>query len=419
MHCLECSAELERLDHQHLQHCCGLTLQEYAIRHHMPLDLLLSTEQINGIESTNDYVTLSDKPSSRAQTLLSALRLSQSIQQQGEFSVIEHGVRRLEQLLCYLQCLRQYGFQFRQEYSYDDNSHRVIAKNRLKTPSDSLIDTMPAVLDHVLFSAVLLAEVGEFHAGYVFLRLPKNVTADDYIEGLRNNFQIRCIALDAVLGPNKGPNHGASQEKAGAVKQLYRTESLEDAHRLLKLVEPELALIPCASERFYADVPVAMISKELVFDSAHFISDHPGKCENLHGGRYNLQVKIEGRIDPLDGFVIDYGYLKSVVKHRVIDQLDHQTLNYVNCDLAWRSSTELLNVFIWEQLIDYLPGLLEVQTYETTQSYCVYRGPKLEDMQTMEANGPLKYFSNQELGRSSLRKLLENNPTKKLQLVND
>ena len=419
MQCLECSTELETLDGKHLQYCCGLTLQEYAIRHHMPLDLLLSSEQINRVESIDDYAPVLAKPSSRAQTLLSALLLTESLQQQGEFSLVENGVRRLEQLLWYLQSLRQYGFQFRQEYSYDDDSHRVIAKNRLKTPSGYLQGITPTVLDHALFSAVLLAEVGEFHAGYVFLRLPKNALADEYIEGLRNNFQIRCKALDAVLGPNKGLKHGPAEEQERTGKQLYRTESLQDAHRLLQLVEAELGQIPCASERFYADVPVAMISKELVFDSAHFISDHPGKCENLHGGRYNLQVKIQGRIDPLDGFVIDYGYLKSVVKHRVIDQLDHQTLNYVNCDLAWRSSTELLNVFIWEQLIDYLPGLLEVQTYETTQSYCVYRGPKLEEVQKMEGIKHLKYFSNQELGKSSLRELLDYNPAEKLKLVSD
>ena len=415
MQCLECSAELTTLDSKHLQDCCGLTLQEYAIRHHMPLDLLLSNEQINRVESTDDYPAISAKPSGRAQTLLSALLLAESLHRHAEFSIIESGVRRLEQLLWYLQALRQYGFQFRQEYSYNDDSHRVIAKNRLKTPSSYLQDAAPTVLDHALFSAVLLAEIGEFHAGYVFLRLPKNKLAEEYIEGLRDNFQIRCKALDAVLGPNKGPGNGQESTE----KQLYRTESLQDAHRLLQLIEPELSQIPCASERFYADVPVAMVSKELVFDSANFISDHPGKCENLHGGRYNLQVKLQGRIDPLDGFVIDYGYLKSVVKHRVIDQLDHQTLNYVTCDLAWRSSTELLNVFIWEQLIDYLPGLLEVQTYETTQSYCVYRGSTLEEMQKMEINKSLKYFSNQDLGKSSLRGLLNDNPAEKLKVVSD
>ena len=79
MQCLECSAELETLDGKHLQHCCGLTLQEYAIRHHMPLDLLLSSDQINSVESINDYAPVLANPSSRAQTLLSALLLAESL----------------------------------------------------------------------------------------------------------------------------------------------------------------------------------------------------------------------------------------------------------------------------------------------------------------------------------------------------
>ena len=108
----------------------------------------------------------------------------------------------------------------------------------------------------------------------------------------------------------------------------------------------------------------------------------------------------------MTGFVIDYGYLKKVVKQRVINKLDHQALNFVDTDIAWRSSTELLNIYIWEQLIDYLPGLQELQTYETTQSYCTYRGPGLEDIQKGGNQVSLKHFSQPELGKSVLRKQL-------------
>ena len=74
--------------------------------------------------------------------------------------------------------------------------------------------------------------------------------------------------------------------------------------------------------------------------------------------------------------------------------------------MAWRSSTELLNIFIWEQLIDYLPGLIELQTFETTQSYCQYRGPSLEQIQNDLTCASLKHFSNSELGQSVLRNQL-------------
>ena len=105
---------------------------------------------------------------------------------------------------------------------------------------------------------------------------------------------------------------------------------------------------------------------------------------------------------------MDYGYLKSVVKKHVIEKLDHQNLNFVCADLGWRSSTELLNIFIWEQLIEFLPGLVELQTYETTQSFCQYQGPSLDEMKKNHGMTPLKHFSQPDLGRSVLRQLLKN-----------
>ena len=47
MQCLECGNEVANLDNRHLLRCCSLTLQEYAIRHHLPLDLLIDRALIN------------------------------------------------------------------------------------------------------------------------------------------------------------------------------------------------------------------------------------------------------------------------------------------------------------------------------------------------------------------------------------
>lgn len=405
MHCLECQTELDRLTNAHLHECCGLTLQEYAIRHHISLDLLVSEDDLNAYDDISRYHLTTDRPSDRANTILFAMLCSQAIQEEQQFHVFHADIRRLDELLWYARELHMFGFQYRQEYSYDAVSHRVLAKNKLKVPR-SYAHRFPAVQSIQqleLFTAILMALTGEYCNEYIYLTLPRNEQLIKLIEQLRNEYQIRMVALDAIT----------SSETI-----LYRTESIHDGERLLELVKTELQQIPCVCERYYGQSEVATVSKELVFDSAHFITDHPGKCENLHGGRYNLIVKIHGQIDPLTGFVIDYGYLKTVVKKRVIDKLDHQTLNYVATDLAWRSSTELLNIFIWEQLIDYLPGLQELQTYETTQSYCTYRGPSIDDMQKRPATNPLKHFSADQLGRSVLRKQLAQN-TKKLRAVSD
>ena len=404
MNCLECNIDIDQIDNAHLNDCCGLTLQEYAIRHHVSLDLLINESMVNVSDQVTSYQLPAQPASERANTIFCALNSIQAFTSDGQFLTLNSDVRRLDQLLWYLREIQIFGFQFRQDYLYTSSSHRVVAHNRLKT-LQSYAHKFPVGHDDVqfaLFTAIVVAHVAEFHHGYLFLSLPKSAEINWLFERLTQEHQIRWVTLDSCTDKQQS---------------LLRTESLEDAQRLLKLVEPELSDIPCASDRFYADVEHATISKELVFDSAHFITDHPGRCVNLHGGRYTVNVKIEGRVDPLTGFVIDYGYLKSVVKKRVIERLDHQNLNYVCSDLGWRSSTELLNIFMWEQLIEYLPGLCELQTYETTQSYCVYQGPSLERLQKEGISSALKHFAQPELGQSVLRKLLSDSVNLKIKAL--
>jgi 6-pyruvoyl tetrahydropterin synthase/QueD family protein len=404
MKCQECKSDVAQLDNHHLSDCCGLTLQEYAIRHHVPLDLLVHESMVNMVDDITEYSLPAEEASMRAVSILKALLLTDAFHEDENFISLSSDIRRLDELLWYLRELQVYGFQYRQEYNYTSTSHRVVPNNLIKTPvayKYKFTDNRKA-LDFELFLAVVVAQAGEFHNDYIFLSLPDG----DEIEALLNRLTVEYQIRWKMLG-----------EAAISQKTLYRTESLEDAQRLLALVSIYLKELPCVSDRYFSDVQHATVSKELVFDSAHFITDHPGKCENLHGGRYALHVKIEGRIDPLTGFVVDYGYLKTVVKKHVIEKLDHQNLNFVCADLGWRSSTELLNIFIWEQLIEFLPGLIELQTYETTQSFCQYQGPSLEEMQKNHGKTPLKHFSQPSLGRSVLRQLLLNNNVNGLKIV--
>ncbi|MES9980735.1 MAG: 6-carboxytetrahydropterin synthase, partial [Candidatus Thiodiazotropha sp. 6PLUC5] len=120
-----------------------------------------------------------------------------------------------------------------------------------------------------------------------------------------------------------------------------------------------------------------------------------------------LHVKVRDRIDPITGCVVDYGYLKRVANRQVIEKFDHHNLNYAATELSWRSSTEMLCVYIWEQLIEYLPGLIELELYETPQSWCNYTGPSLESFQLQGSDRLMTHFLDERLGRSSLRNLIK------------
>lgn len=393
MRCLECGADLEILSNEHLLACAGLTLQEYALRRHLPLDLLLSPDQINRPLAHEALPAPRLYPRERARSVLEGLRLAGLVQTQGDLVLVPGEVRRLELLLWDLQHLVDFGFRFFQDYEYDQQSHRVVARNRLIAASNSLAKARPPVLartpppDREEVLAVYLAHAAWLQAGYVFFGLGNRADVPELIAQLK---QYRVAVEDLAL------------DEPG-LAALLRTRTPEDGRRLLQALQPRLAEMPGAWERFADDTPALTVVKELPFDSAHFITDHPAKCSNLHGGRYLLQVKVRDRVDPVTGCVLDYGYLKRVVTRRVIERFDHHTLNYAAGGLAWRSSTEMLAVYIWEQLIDCLPALVELQLYETPQSWCCYRGPSLAEHQARGSSPLLAHFQDATLGRSRLR----------------
>lgn len=405
MQCNECNKELgNQIDNAHLYACCGLTLQEYALRYHLPLDLLLNADQINQQDNVSSYIKPNNSSNQQVQDVLAGLYMADAIQQQGEFTYITLGIRRLEQLLWYQQSLQVIGFQFKQEYFYENDSHRVIARNSIKVPTTFLPPRIVNSSDESFLqqSAVLIGHIGELHAGYLFIDFPSIDDAQRIEVELAKKYQIRLKQL-AASGYVNG--------------QLMRCETLEDTSRLTNLLTEYLQAIPNACERFFEQHEEATVVKELVFDSAHFITDHPDKCVNLHGGRYAMNVKVKGYIDPLTGFVLDYGYLKRIAKEKIVNELDHHNLNYVAAELSWRSSTELLNVYIWENLIEYLPGLTELQIYETSQSHCCYVGPSLDELQKKGKSTLSRYFVSDELGKSQLRNTLSHSSQRRLKAI--
>lgn len=390
MRCLECGTTVQELDNGHLHACCGLTLQEYALRHALPLDLLVTPDRIGETDWDLPIIPTA-VPDERARAVLAGLRLAGRLDEAGSHCRIEGEVAGLDLLFWDLAQLAPYGFRYRQEYHYAPGTHRVVAKNRLATLKRNLVGPwLPARVPPPqlrLKYATYLAHAAERHAGYLFLPFSSTHEAEEAAQYLGLELGVRTCRLDAG-------------------NPLLRTLAEADATRLLQGLKSEIEAMPGVWARFHPDTPEVTVSKEVVFDAAHFLTDHPAKCSNLHGGRYVLHVKVRGRIDPATGCVLDYGYLKRVVNARVVERFDHHTLNYAGPELAWRSTTELLAVYIWEQLIDYLPELTELTLYETPQSWCQYAGPDLETWQREGCHPLLRRFTDPARGRSPWRQWL-------------
>ena len=109
-----------------------------------------------------------------------------------------------------------------------------------------------------------------------------------------------------------------------------------------------------------------------------------GDCSNphWHGHNYELEVTVEGTVDPETGFVMDLKLLKELVEQRVVADVDHKNLN---TEVAWlhgmNPSTENVAVAIWGQLVDGLPQgirLAKVLLRETPRNWVEYTGESIE-----------------------------------------
>lgn len=104
-----------------------------------------------------------------------------------------------------------------------------------------------------------------------------------------------------------------------------------------------------------------------------------GACSNPngHGHNYDLEVTVEGEIDPSVGYVMDLRALKNLLQDVVLDDLDHANLNV---DVSWLDgvvpTTENLAVEIWNRLVGQFTGprLVSVRLWETERNSVEYCG---------------------------------------------
>ena len=137
-------------------------------------------------------------------------------------------------------------------------------------------------------------------------------------------------------------------------------------------------------------MPTVRVTRRVHFSAAHRLGRDDwddarnretfGLCANpnWHGHNYEMDVTVEGEVDPDTGYVLDLKKLRELVEARVVDELDHGNLNL---DVAWlqglNPTTENLVVAIWGRLADALPSgarLVRIILWETPRNYVEYSG---------------------------------------------
>jgi 6-pyruvoyltetrahydropterin/6-carboxytetrahydropterin synthase len=108
---------------------------------------------------------------------------------------------------------------------------------------------------------------------------------------------------------------------------------------------------------------------QLSFSAAHFLRDYVGKCANLHGHNYKVEVHVRGqKLDPV-GMLIDFADLKAATK-KIVDYLDHRNINDLPpFDREINSTAEELAAYflreVGAQLNDDRIQVYKVRVWET------------------------------------------------------
>ena len=117
------------------------------------------------------------------------------------------------------------------------------------------------------------------------------------------------------------------------------------------------------------------ISIKSNFSAAHNLRDYKGKCENLHGHNWNVEVSVESDILNKEGMVVDFIELKRIVKD-LLDNLDHKYINEIEPFDKLNPTSENLSCYIFKGISDKLKEssiiVKRVDVWETKSSRASY-----------------------------------------------
>lgn len=112
------------------------------------------------------------------------------------------------------------------------------------------------------------------------------------------------------------------------------------------------------------------------FAAAHNLRNFYGKCEDLHGHNWKVEVFVTSEVLNEAELVMDFGEIKKHLSE-VLDELDHKYLNDLEFFKVHNPSSENIARFIFERLaprFDQGPARLAgVSAWESETSRATYR----------------------------------------------
>jgi 6-pyruvoyltetrahydropterin/6-carboxytetrahydropterin synthase len=119
------------------------------------------------------------------------------------------------------------------------------------------------------------------------------------------------------------------------------------------------------------------VSVEKTFSSAHSLRNYRGKCENVHGHNYRVQLTVQGERLADNGLLVDFVEVKRLI-NIVIEYLDHRFINDLPPFTEINPSAENLAKYFHDEVskglhVDVPVRVSEVKIWETDTSMATYR----------------------------------------------
>ena len=119
------------------------------------------------------------------------------------------------------------------------------------------------------------------------------------------------------------------------------------------------------------------VSVERTFAAGHALRNYHGKCENVHGHNYRVQITVQGeQLDP-NGLLVDFLELKRLTD-KVIEYFDHRFINDLSPFDVLNPSAENIAKYFYDRVSTGLSKeiptrISQVKIWETDTSSAVYR----------------------------------------------
>lgn len=115
------------------------------------------------------------------------------------------------------------------------------------------------------------------------------------------------------------------------------------------------------------------------FSSAHYLRNYNGKCENIHGHNYKVEISVCSKVLDNSEMVVDFTQLKKMLKD-LIEKLDHKLLNEIEFFKIHNPTSENIAYYIFSNIKEMIEKkienknikLISVKVWETDEQYAEY-----------------------------------------------